>query len=269
MNVLSVMDLTVSYGPVSALRGVSLTVEESETVSVLGANGAGKSTLLRTISSLIQPVSGSVSFEGQPIHRLPANEVAALRLAHVPEGRNVFGEMTVEHNLLVGGYRLRRKRQQIRSSLTEVYDLFPRLAERRAQVAASLSGGEQQMLALGRALMGEPKLLMMDEPSLGLAPIIVARVFEAIRQMQSRGMTILLVEQNASLALRHCDRAYVLSLGEVVTEGSGEALLNDPAVQSAYLGSDVEETFEEQSDGDHRPVATMQGFGRRFRQERH
>lgn len=265
MNILSVNDLAVSYGPVAALRGISLNVEESETVAVLGANGAGKSTLLRTISGLIHPSSGSVSFDGQQIHQLPADEVAALRLSHVPEGRNVFGEMTVEHNLVVGAYRLRRERQRIQSLLGEVYDLFPRLAERKGQAAASLSGGEQQMLALGRALMSEPKLLMLDEPSLGLAPIIVARVFESIRHMQSRGMTILLVEQNAALALRHCSRAYVLSLGEIATEGPGEVLLKDPAVQNAYLGSDVPEIPEV----DYQSPTSFQGLARRFRPRSH
>jgi branched-chain amino acid transport system ATP-binding protein len=264
MSVLSVDALAVSYGPVAALCGVDLKVDEGQTVAVLGANGAGKSTLLRTISGLVQPVSGTVSFEGVAIQRVPAPRIAAMRLGHVPEGRDVFAEMTVEENLLVGAYRLRRGRSRIKPLLAEVYDIFPRLAERRRQDASSLSGGEQQMLALGRAMMGEPKLLMLDEPSLGLAPIVVGRVFEAIREMQARGMTILLVEQNASLALRHSSYAYVLSLGRIVVEGTGEALLEDLSVQRAYLGAPAEES--DRTIGDGRPVGRSPV--RRFREER-
>lgn len=237
MSLLAIQDLHVAYGPVRALRNVDLHIDEAETVAVLGANGAGKSSLLRAISGVVKPSEGSISWDGESIHGDPAYRVADRRVAHVPEGREVFGEMTVEENLTIGGYRLRHDRKRIKLLREQVFELFPRLYERRRQLAASLSGGEQQMLALGRAVMSDPKLLMLDEPSLGLAPIIVARVFETIQQMRGQGLTILLVEQNATLALRHCDRAYVLLLGEVVASGTGSELANDPAVQSAYLGS--------------------------------
>lgn len=237
MSLLDIQDLHVAYGPVRALRGTSLHIDETETVAVLGSNGAGKSSLLRAISGVVKPSAGTINWADEPIQGRSAYDIASRRLAHVPEGRNVFPEMTVDENLTVGGYRLRHDRKRIKLLRDQVFTLFPRLFERRGQLAASLSGGEQQMLALGRAVMSDPKLLMLDEPSLGLAPIIVARVFESVQQMRQQGLTILLVEQNATLALRHCDRAYVLSLGEIVASGTGAELQDDPAVQSAYLGS--------------------------------
>jgi len=264
-SVLSIRDLGVSYGAVSALRGVDVLVEQHETVAVLGANGAGKSTLLRTISGLTRAHKGEIRYCGQSIERLSPSRIAGLRIGHVPEGRNVFPELSVEQNLIVGAHRLRKGPNYIRNHvLPDVYDLFPRLAERAQQPAVSLSGGEQQMLALGRALVSDPEFLMLDEPSLGLAPIIVARVFEAIREMQKRGLTMLLVEQNASVALKHCDRAYVLSLGEVVTEGTGNELLRDPAVQGAYLGGDdsVTEVRESSVTGERSALMRVRHFRR-------
>jgi branched-chain amino acid transport system ATP-binding protein len=233
MSLLEVDDVAVRYGAVQALRGVSLTVEEGEIVTLLGANGAGKTTTLRTISSLLRPVTGQVRFEGRRTDNVPAHQVVGIGIGHVPEGRRVFPTMTVQENLQMGAYRDRKHAKEDSERLLE---MFPVLAERRKQDAGTLSGGEQQMLAIARALMGRPRLLLLDEPSMGLAPLIVARIFEIIRQINADGTTVLLVEQNATQALRLASRGYVLANGEIVLEGSAKQLLDDPAVRSAYLG---------------------------------
>jgi branched-chain amino acid transport system ATP-binding protein len=233
MTLLEVQDVAVRYGAVQALRGISLTVERGEIVTLLGANGAGKTTTLRTISSLLRPVSGAVVFDGQRVDTLPAHQVVGVGIGHVPEGRRVFPTMTVLENLQMGAYRDRR---HVKEDSERVLEMFPVLAERRKQDAGTLSGGEQQMLAIGRALMGRPRLLLLDEPSMGLAPLIVARIFDIIRQINESGTTILLVEQNASQALRLASRGYVLASGEIVLQGAAGDLLADPAVRSAYLG---------------------------------
>ncbi len=233
MSLLEVDDVAVRYGAVQALRGVSLTVEEGEIVTLLGANGAGKTTTLRTVSSLLRPVTGAVRFEGRRVDTLPAHQVVGIGIGHVPEGRRVFPTMTVQENLQMGAYR---DRKHVKEDSERMLEMFPVLAERRKQDAGTLSGGEQQMLAIGRALMGRPRLLLLDEPSMGLAPLIVARIFEIIRQINADGTTVLLVEQNASQALRLATRGYVLANGEIVLEGTAKELLADPAVRSAYLG---------------------------------
>ena len=233
MSLLEVDDVAVRYGAVQALRGVSLTVEEGEIVTLLGANGAGKTTTLRTISSLLRPVSGEVRFEGKRVDRLAAHQIVGIGIGHVPEGRRVFPTMTVQENLQMGAYR---DRKHVKEDSERMLEMFPVLADRRKQDAGTLSGGEQQMLAIGRALMGRPRLLLLDEPSMGLAPLIVARIFEIIRQINADGTTVLLVEQNATQALRLAARGYVLANGEIVLEGSAKQLLEDPAVRSAYLG---------------------------------
>jgi branched-chain amino acid transport system ATP-binding protein len=236
---LVVHDLRVFYGAAAALRRVSFDVAEGEVVCLVGANGAGKSTTLRTVSGLrelLQTVEGEITFAGRPVHRLPAHRIARLGLAHVPEGRRVFPASTVEENLLLGGYRHRRDRRRLAATLDEVYGRFPRLRERRLQPGGLLSGGEQQLLALGRALMARPRLLLLDEPSLGLAPLLVREVFAAIRALADEGTTILLVEQLATAALRVADRAYVLEAGMVVARGPAAELAQDPQVRAAYLG---------------------------------
>lgn len=232
---LEVRDLDVAYGEVPALSGVSLSVKEGESVAVIGANGAGKSTLLRTISGLLRPRQGSIAFDGIRVDHLQPYEVAALGVAHVPEGRRVLPEMTVEENLELGAY-LPRPKTRRRETLAWVYTIFPRLAERRRQMAGTLSGGEQQMLAVGRGLMLRPRLLMLDEPSLGLAPILVEVTFEKIAEIRMQGIGILLVEQNVQRALGLADRGYVLEGGRVVLQGPSQALLEDPHVKVAYLG---------------------------------
>jgi branched-chain amino acid transport system ATP-binding protein len=233
--VLEVTELDVAYGEVPALRGVSLTVADSECVSVIGANGAGKSTLLRAISGLLRPRRGAIRFAGQPIDRMPPYDIAGLGIAHVPEGRRVLPDLTVEENLELGAY-LPGPKQRRRETLAWIYEIFPRLLERRRQRAGTLSGGEQQMLAIGRGLMLRPRLLMLDEPSLGLAPIIVDATFEKIAQVRKEGIGILLVEQNVQRAMGLADRAYVLEGGRVVLSGSSQDVLNDPHVKVAYLG---------------------------------
>jgi branched-chain amino acid transport system ATP-binding protein len=232
---LEVVDLAVSYGEHRALKGVSFSVEQGEVVALIGANGAGKSTTLRALSGLLPQAAGRVDFGGENIGRREPGEIVERRLIHCPEGRQVFGRLTIEENLLLGAPR-RAGAREIRDDKQQVYDLFPRLAERRRQQARTLSGGEQQMLALGRALMARPRLLMLDEPSLGLAPNLVAAVFEVIGGLNRRGVTILLVEQNARKALAAAHRGYVLEVGSVILSGTGPALLRDPAVQAAYLG---------------------------------
>ena len=235
MPLLEVDSLDVFYGAIHALKGLSLSVDEGEIVTLIGANGAGKSTTLKTISGLLRPRSGTIRFAGQEISRTPADRVVAMGLSQAPEGRRVFQNMTVRENLELGAFT-RRDRAGIRNDLEEVLTLFPRLKERLGQQAGTLSGGEQQMLAMGRALMARPRLLLLDEPSLGLAPFLVKEIFRIIGEINRRGTTVLLVEQNAHMALEAAGRGYVLETGEVVLADTGQALLNDPEVQRAYLG---------------------------------
>ncbi|HET7343166.1 MAG TPA: ABC transporter ATP-binding protein [Methylomirabilota bacterium] len=232
---LEVQAIDVGYGATAVLHGVSLAVKEGESVAVIGANGAGKSTLLRAISGLLEPRAGAVRFAGTPLHGLPAFRVAALGIAHVPEGRRVFPEMSVQENLELGAY-LPEPKARRRETLAWVYGIFPRLAERRTQQAGTLSGGEQQMLAIGRGLMLRPRLLMLDEPSLGLAPIVVDATFEKIDEVHRQGIAVLLVEQNVQRALGLTERGYVLEGGRVVLEGPSAALRDDAHVKVAYLG---------------------------------
>ncbi len=232
---LEVRDLDAAYGQVMILRGVAMTVGKGESVAVIGANGAGKSTLLRVISGLLRPRRGAILFEGARTDALPPYEMAALGIAHVPEGRRVLPDMTVEENLELGAY-LPAPKARRRESLGWVYGIFPRLAERRRQRAGTLSGGEQQMLAIGRGLMLRPRLLMLDEPSLGLAPLVVDATFEKIAEVRREGIGILLVEQNVQRALALVDRGYVLEGGQVVLQGPSQTLLEDPHVKVAYLG---------------------------------
>ncbi len=234
-RLLEIKDLHVSYGGVRALRGLSLHVDEGEIVTMIGANGAGKSTLLNTISGLVRASNGEIIYEGRPLPRR-AHLVVARGIAQVPEGRQVFANLTVKANLQMGAF-LRRDNEGIARDLQRVYRIFPRLQEREKQLAGSLSGGEQQMLAIGRGLMSHPKLMLMDEPSLGLAPLLVQEIFRVIQEINEEGTTLLLVEQNARKALAIAHRAYVLETGEIVREGSGEDLLKDPVVQEAYLGT--------------------------------
>ena len=232
---LEIKDLNVFYGAIHALKGISLTVGDGELVSLIGANGAGKTTTLHTISGLLRAASGSITLDGTDLQKVQPNTIINLGLSHVPEGRHVFARMTVEENLRMGAYTI-RDQKQIAANMEKVYGHFPRLKERRRQVAGTLSGGEQQMLAMGRALMSHPKLLMLDEPSMGLAPILVEQIFEIIRNLHKAGSTILLVEQNAQAALSVADRAYVLETGNVVATGTGAELLESPAIKKAYLG---------------------------------
>jgi branched-chain amino acid transport system ATP-binding protein len=225
----------VYYGRVQALHSVSLQVAEGEIVALIGSNGAGKTTTLRTISGLIHPARGEVRLGGRPIHALAAEQISRLGVAHAPEGRRLFGRMTVRENLEMGAYT-RRDDDGVHADFERVFTLFPRLQERQSQLAGSLSGGEQQMVAIGRALMSAPKILLLDEPSLGLAPILVDAIFEVIREINAKGTTILLIEQNALLALRTAGRGYVLETGNVVTEGPAKQLLDSAEVQRAYLG---------------------------------
>lgn len=231
---LEIKDLHVSYGGVRALRGISLHVNEGEIVTMIGANGAGKSTLLNTISGLIKPSQGEIIYRGRPLAKKPY-EVVSQGVVQVPEGRQVFANLTVKGNLEIGAF-LRNDNAEIAKDTEYVFSVFPRLKERQAQMAGSLSGGEQQMLAIGRALLSRPKVLLMDEPSLGLAPLLVQDIFKVIRKINDEGTTILLVEQNARKALSVAHRAYVLEVGEIIREGQGQELLDDPTVQEAYLG---------------------------------
>ena len=232
---LEIKDLHVSYGGIQALRGVSLTVPEGKIVTLIGANGAGKSTLMRTISGLVKAQSGSILWNGQEILTKPIDQIVAGGIAMSPEGRRVFADLTVVENLKIGAY-LRRDKSGIQQDLEWVYSLFPRLKERSWQSAGTLSGGEQQMLAVGRALMSKPKLLMLDEPSLGLAPLVVREIFDIIRTVNQQGITVLLNEQNANMALKVADYAYVLETGNLTMSGTGAKLLSDPQVKAAYLG---------------------------------
>ncbi len=229
-------DVSVRYGAVQALRGITVTVDEGEIVTLLGANGAGKTTTLRTVSGLLHPLAGAIRFEGERIDGLPAHEIVGRGIGHVPEGRRVFPRMSVLENLEMGAYR---RRGSIKADVERVYELFPVLAERRGQDGGTLSGGEQQMLAIGRALMGQPRVLLLDEPSMGLAPLIVAKIFEILAAINASGTTVLLVEQNAAQALRLAGRGYVLETGEIVMSDTASALLSDDRVRAAYLGEDA------------------------------
>ena len=233
-TILQVENLTVDYGSIHALKGISFQVNEGEIVTLIGANGAGKSTTLNTISGLLRPASGTVTFLGEDLTKVPAHKVVPKGLALVPEGRRVFLQMSVRENLEMGAFA--RGGDKISEGLERAYTLFPRLKERRTQIAGTLSGGEQQMLAMGRALMSSPQLLMLDEPSMGLAPILVDQIFEIIQNLHKEGVTILLVEQNAQAALSVADRGYVLETGKLVATGTGQELLASPAIKKAYLG---------------------------------
>ena len=236
MPLLEVSDIRARYGAIEALKGVSLTVEEGEVVTLIGSNGAGKSTTLRSISGLTPASAGSVTFDGEDITRVPAHEIVVRGIALSPEGRHCFSRMTVRENLELGAHR-RAKGPEIGQDLDRVFELFPRLQERERQKAGTMSGGEQQMLAIGRALMARPKLLMLDEPSMGIAPILVARIYETIGEINKSGVAILLVEQNANYALDVSSRGYVLETGRVVLLGDSAKLRDDPEVQRAYLGT--------------------------------
>lgn len=229
-------NIVTHYGPVEALKGVSLEVRQGEIVTLIGANGAGKSTTLRTISGLVRPTAGSIKFEGRELTTMPPERIVAMGIAHVPEGRRVFPMMTVTENLELGAFT-RKDAQGIKQDMDRVFALFPRLAERRTQLAGTMSGGEQQMLAIGRALMARPKLLLLDEPSMGLAPLIVEDIFRIIQNVNEEGTTVLLVEQNANLALSVADKGYVLETGRIVLSDTAANLLENEAVREAYLGA--------------------------------
>ena len=231
---LEVNDINVYYGAIHAIKGISFHVDEGEIVTLIGANGAGKTTTLNTICGLLHSSTGDVKFQDSSIAHLPAHTVVKQGLALVPEGRRVFTQLTVEENLEMGAFT--RPKEEVAGSLQRVFELFPRLEERRRQVAGTLSGGEQQMLAMGRALMSKPKILMLDEPSMGLAPILVEQIFQIVQDLHKAGTTILLVEQNARMALSIADRGYVLETGKIVTTGKGSDLLRDDSVRKAYLG---------------------------------
>ena len=235
MAMLEIKDLEVYYGMIQAIKGISFEVNEGEVIALIGANGAGKTTILHTISGLIAPKKGSITFEGQEITKIPAHKIVENGLAQVPEGRRVFPSLSVLQNLKLGAYT-RKDKKEIDDTLKMIYERFPRLEERKNQPAGTLSGGEQQMLAMGRALMSKPRIILMDEPSMGLSPIFVNEIFDIIKQVSASGTTVLLVEQNAKKALSIADRGYVLETGKIVKEGKASDLLNDEAVKNAYLG---------------------------------
>ncbi|MBM6803196.1 ABC transporter ATP-binding protein [Mediterraneibacter glycyrrhizinilyticus] len=235
MAMLEVKDLEVYYGVIQAIKGISFEVNKGEVIALIGANGAGKTTTLHTITGLISPKKGHVIFEGKDITKVPAHKIVSMGMAHVPEGRRVFAELSVYENLRMGAYT-RKDKSEIEESLANVYKRFPRLEERKNQMAGTLSGGEQQMLAMGRALMSNPKIILMDEPSMGLSPILVNEIFDIIRAVSESGTTVLLVEQNAKKALAIADRAYVLETGKIVLEGNAKDLLEDDSIKKAYLG---------------------------------
>ena len=235
MAMLEIKDVEVYYGVIQALKGISFEVNQGEVIALIGANGAGKTTTLHTVTGLLQAKKGSVTFEGKDITRMSAHNIVKLGIAHVPEGRRVFSNLTVYQNLRMGAYT-RSDKNEIEESLKLVYERFPRLQERKNQMAGTLSGGEQQMLAMGRALMSKPKLIVMDEPSMGLSPIFVNEIFDIIQKVSAGGTTVLLVEQNAKKALSIADRAYVLETGKIVLSGNAQELLNDDSVRKAYLG---------------------------------
>ncbi|CCH80067.1 leucine/isoleucine/valine transporter subunit; ATP-binding component of ABC superfamily [Nostocoides japonicum T1-X7] len=235
-DMLEVDDIEVRYGAIRALKGVSFTVKEGEVVALLGANGAGKTTTQKTVSGMLRPVHGEIRLDGLRIDGVPAHELINLGICHVPEGRRVFPTMSVAENLEMGAFRFKKPDEKV---LARVLELFPRLQERYKQLAGTLSGGEQQMLAIGRALMGKPRLLLLDEPSMGLAPLVVQQIFDIIREINDSGVTVLLVEQNAAQALAIANRGYVLETGEIVLSGSGEKLLSDDRIRAAYLGEEI------------------------------
>ena len=235
MAMLQVTDLKVNYGVIQAIKGVSFEVNEGEVIALIGANGAGKTTILHTVTGLIAPKSGKIEFEGKDITKMPAHKNVTLGMAHVPEGRRVFADLSVYENLLMGAFT-RKDKDEIAKTLEMVYKRFPRLRERKNQVAGTLSGGEQQMLAMGRALMSHPKILLMDEPSMGLSPLFVNEIFDIIKEVSASGTTVLLVEQNAKKALSIADRAYVLETGKIVLDAAADVLMNDPSIKKAYLG---------------------------------
>ena len=235
MAMLQVTDLKVNYGVIQAIKGVSFEVNEGEVIALIGANGAGKTTILHTVTGLIAPKSGKIEFEGKDITKMPAHKIVTLGMAHVPEGRRVFADLSVYENLLMGAFT-RKDKDEIAKTLEMVYKRFPRLRERKNQVAGTLSGGEQQMLAMGRALMSHPKILLMDEPSMGLSPLFVNEIFDIIKEVSASGTTVLLVEQNAKKALSIADRAYVLETGKIVLDAAADVLMNDSSIKKAYLG---------------------------------
>ncbi|MCC8137206.1 MAG: ABC transporter ATP-binding protein [Clostridiales bacterium] len=235
MAMLEVKDLEVYYGVIQAIKGISFEVNEGEIIALIGSNGAGKTTTLQTITGLITPKKGSVTFEGKNITKVPAHKIVEMGIAHVPEGRRVFAQLTVYQNLKMGAYT-RKDKGEIEESLQKVYRRFPRLEERKNQMAGTLSGGEQQMLAMGRALMSNPRIILMDEPSMGLSPILVNEIFDIIQSVSAGGTTVLLVEQNAKKALAIADRAYVLETGRIVQEGRAADLMDDESIKKAYLG---------------------------------
>ncbi|HIX24581.1 MAG TPA: ABC transporter ATP-binding protein [Candidatus Lachnoclostridium avicola] len=234
MAMLKVTDLTVNYGVIQAVKGISFEVEEGEIVALIGANGAGKTTTLHTITGMIPARTGTIEFHGTDITKVPAHKIVSMGLAHVPEGRRVFAQLTVLENLKMGAYT-RKDKDEIGKSLEEIYKRFPRLKERKNQPAGTLSGGEQQMLAMGRALMSKPKMIVMDEPSMGLSPLYVTEIFKIIQEINDSGTTVLLVEQNAKKALAIADKAYVLETGNIVLSGKASDLMNDDSVKKAYL----------------------------------
>lgn len=235
MSMLKVTDLQVYYGVIQALKGISFEVNEGEVIALIGANGAGKTTILHTVTGLINQKAGKIEFEGKDISHTPAYKIVAEGMAHVPEGRRVFAELSVYDNLMMGAYT-RKDKKEIAETLAMVYKRFPRLEERKKQMAGTLSGGEQQMLAMGRALMSKPKIILMDEPSMGLSPIFVNEISDIIKAVSASGTTVLLVEQNAKKALSIADRAYVLETGNIILEGDAKVLMNDERVKKAYLG---------------------------------
>ena len=235
MSMLKVTDLQVYYGVIQALKGISFEVNEGEVIALIGANGAGKTTILHTVTGLINQKAGKIEFEGKDISHTPAYKIVAEGMAHVPEGRRVFAELSVYDNLMMGAYT-RKDKKEIAETLAMVYKRFPRLEERKKQMAGTLSGGEQQMLAMSRALMSKPKIILMDEPSMGLSPIFVNEIFDIIKAVSASGTTVLLVEQNAKKALSIADRAYVLETGNIILEGDAKVLMNDERVKKAYLG---------------------------------
>lgn len=235
MALLEVKDLQVNYGVIRAIKGISFEVNEGEIVSLIGANGAGKTTTMQSIMGLIPIKGGTVTYDGKVINKVPGHKLVSMGMSQVPEGRRVFQELTVYENLIMGAYT-RKDKKQIKNDVEDIYTRFPRLGERRNQIAGTLSGGEQQMLAMGRAMMSHPKLIMLDEPSMGLSPLLVDQVFDIIKDFHKQGMTVLLVEQNAKKALSISDRAYVLETGDITMSGAGEELLSNESVKKAYLG---------------------------------
>ena len=236
MAMLEVRDLNVYFGVIQAIKNISFDVDAGEVVALIGANGAGKTTTLHTVTGLLPAASGKITLDGKDLGKVPAHKIVSMGMAHVPEGRRVFAALSVYDNLKMGAYT-RKDKKEIEDSLEMVFEAFPRLKERRNQVAGTLSGGEQQMLAMGRALMSKPKIILMDEPSMGLSPLYVTEIFEIIKKIKSEGTTVLLVEQNANMALQVADRAYVLETGRIIMDGKASDLMNDERVRKAYLGA--------------------------------